>query len=225
VVGDADAESTFKLIEDHYGAWKPGPPRPAVPAEPPQKTEKRVALGWKGATLPMLMMGYHATGFSTTNVDGPALDVLAELMFAERAPLYKKLVITDQTVDMLSGSNDTHVDPDLFTVLARVKKPEQMGSVEAAISAEFARLAKDGVDDKTLAEVRSHVKYAFAAQLATADKAANNAAQIVALTGRLDSINEYFALYDKVTAADVKRVAHQYFQPANRTVVTLKADK
>jgi hypothetical protein len=35
----------------------------------------------------------------------------------------------------------------------------------------------------------------------------------------------YFALYDKVTSADVKRVAQRYFTPSNRTVVTLKAAK
>jgi zinc protease len=223
-VGDVDAEAFWKLIEQHYGAWKGGPPRPVVPVEPPQTKEKRAALGWKGATLPQLLMGFHAPGFSTTNVDLPALDVLAELVFAERAPLYKKLVITEQKVDVLSGSNDSHVDPNLFTVLARVKKADDLPAVEAAIESELKRVAKEGVDDKTLREVLSHVKYGFAAQLATADKTANVAAQFVALTGRLDAINSYFALYDKVTPADVKRVAAQYFTPANRTVVTLKSD-
>ena len=224
IVGDVDTQSTWKLIDDGYGTWSAGPPRPAVPAEPPQSKEKRDTLGWSGATLPLLMMGFHTPGFSTTNVDLPALDVLAELMFAERAPLYKKLVITEQKVETLAGSNDAHVDPNLFTVLARIKKPSDIAAVEQAISDEVARIAREGIDARTLAQVLSHVKYAFAGQLATADKAANVAAQFVALTGHLDSINAYFSLYDRVTAADVQRVAHRYFQPTNRTVVTLKAD-
>jgi zinc protease len=225
VVGDVDPAEAFRSIEQQYGAWKTGPARPAVPAEPPQEKEKRAALGWSGATLPMLMMGYHVPGFSTTNVDMPALDVLAELVFAERAPLYKKLVITEQKVESISGSADAHVDPNLFTVLARVKKPEDLDYVEKAVSADIERVAREGIDGKTLSEVLSHVKYAFAGQLSTADKVANVAAQFVALTGRLDSINAYFALYDKVTPADVQRVARQYFQAKNRTVVTLKAGK
>ena len=45
----------------------------------------------------------------------PTLDVLAELLFAERAPLYKRLVIKEQKVETLSGSADAHVDPNLFT--------------------------------------------------------------------------------------------------------------
>jgi zinc protease len=225
VVGDAEPEAVFKLVEASYGAWKAGGPHPAIPVEPPQKKEQRAALGWPGPTLPMLVEGYHTPGFSTTNVDLPTLDVLAELLFAERAPLYKKLVITEQKVESLSGSNDSHVDPNLFTVMARIKKPADLGYVEKAIHEEMARVAKDGVDDKTLRDVLSHVKYAFAGQLSTADKTAYTASSFLALTGELASINAYFALYDKVTSADVKRVAAAYFQPTNRTVVTLKAGK
>jgi len=222
-VGDVDPDELFALAEKSYGAWQAGGKRPAVPAEPPQRKEKRAEVKWPGPSLPMLLEGFHAPAFSTTNVDLPALDVLAELLFAERAPLYKKLVIKEQKVETLAGSNDPHYDPNLFTVLARVKKPEDLGYVEKAIHDEVARVAREGVDEKTLAEVLSHVKYGFAGQLSTADRAAATAASFVALTGDLASINAYFALYDKVSSADIKRVAAQYFAPANRTVVTLKA--
>jgi zinc protease len=225
VVGDTDPEAVYALVEKEYGGWKAGSKRPSVPAEPPQKKEKRADLKWPGPTLPMLLAGYHVPAFSTTNVDVPALDVLSELLFAERAPLYKRLVIKEQKVETLSGSNDAHVDPNLFAVLARVKKPEDLGYVEKAINDEIARITKEGVDEKTLSEVVSHVKYAFAAQLSTADKAATTAASFVALTGDLASINTYFGQYDKVTPADIKRVAQKYFTAANRTVVTLKAGK
>jgi zinc protease len=225
VVGDADADDVFTLIEKQYGDWKRGGAHPTIPVEPPQKKEQRAQLSWPSPTLPMLVEGYHTPGFSTTNVDLPTLDVLGELLFAERAPLYKKLVIDEQKVESISGSNDAHVDPNLFTVFARIKDPKDLAYVERAIHDEMARLAQAGVDEKTLGEVLSHVKYAFAGQLSTADKTAYTASSFLALTGDLASINAYFALYDKVTSADVKRAAATYFQPTNRTVVTLKAAK
>jgi zinc protease len=225
VVGDADPEKVFRLVEKSYGEWQPGNKHPAVPVEPPQKKEKRAALSWKGATLPLLLEGYHTPAFSTVNVNVPTLDVLSELLFAERAPLYKRLVIKEQKVETLVGSNDPHVDPNLFTVLARIKKPADVEYVEKAIHEEMARIAREGVDEKTLAEVLSHVKYAFAGQLSTADRTATTAASFLALTGDLESINTYFALFDKVTSADVKRVAAAIFTPVNRTVVTMKAEK
>ncbi|HVR63076.1 MAG TPA: insulinase family protein, partial [Polyangia bacterium] len=67
----------------------------------------------------------------------------------------------------------------------------------------------------------SHIQYAFAARLATADRAANTAAEFLALTGRVSSINDSFALLGRVTSDDVRRVARAYFLPANRTVVVL----
>jgi zinc protease len=225
VVGDVDAAAVFPLIEKEYGDWKSGPPRPAVPVEPLQTKERRAAQPWTGPTLSVLMEGFHTPAFSTKNVDLPALDVLSELLFAERAPLYKRLVITDQMVETLSGAADPHVDPNLFTVVARIKKPEDIARVETAIHDEVARIGRQGVDDKTLAEVLSHVKYAFAARLSTADRAADVAASFIALTGSIASINDYFALYDRVTSADVKRVAQTYFTATNRTVVTLTAVK
>ncbi len=89
----------------------------------------------------------------------------------------------------MSGSNDAHVDPNLFTVFARIKKPGDVGYVEKSIHDEMARIAKEGVDDATLRDVLSHVKYAFAGQLSTADKTAYTASSFIALTGQLESIN------------------------------------
>ncbi len=58
VVGDADPETVFKLVE--ASATAPGKraarARPSR-VEPPQKKEKRAELVWKGPTLPMLLDG------------------------------------------------------------------------------------------------------------------------------------------------------------------------
>ena len=44
--------------------------------------------------------------------------------FSESSPLYERLVIEEQSVDLLWASNADHVDPYLFTVMARVKEKE-----------------------------------------------------------------------------------------------------
>jgi len=224
VVGDVEAPEVFSLVEKQYGEWKKGPARPAIPAEPAQSKEKRVALGWKGPTLPILLMGYHAPAFQPKNVDVPALEVLAELLFSERSPLYKRLVLKEQKVEAIEGSFDRHVDPNLFSIYARIKKAADLATVEGAIQQELTRIAKEGVDAKTLAEVSSHTRYGFAGRLNTADNVALVGAEFIGLTGRLSAIDEYFAAFQKVTSADVQRVARSYFVPRNRTIVTLKAD-
>ena len=179
-------------------------------------------MSWKGESLPLLLVGYHAPAFSTNNVDSVALEVLAELVFAERSPLYRRLVLEEQKVEHLDGSCERHVDPNLFTILARVKQGKDIPYVESAIYDEISRVAAQGTTEKTLAEVVAHTRYAFASHLATADKVALVGAEFLALTGKLTTIDETFALLSKVTIADVKRVAAKYFAPNNRTVVVLE---
>ena len=222
VVGDVTAKKVMPLIEANYGAWKAGPIRPAVPAEPPQTHEQRATVPWKGASLPMLLIGFHIPAFSTANTDSVALEVLAELVFAERSPLFRRLVLEEQKVDHIDGSAERHVDPNLFNIVARVKQGKDMATVESAIYDEIARVAAQGTDDKTLAEVVSRTRYAFASHLSTADKVALVGADFLARTGKLTTIDETFALLSQVTVADIKRVAGQYFTPQNRTVVVLK---
>jgi zinc protease len=222
VVGDVTAEKVMPLVEQHYGAWTGGPGRPTVPVEPPQSHEQRATVPWKGESLPILLVGYHAPAFSTGNVDSVALEVLAELVFAERSPLYRRLVLDEQKVEHLDGSCERHVDPNLFTILARVKQGKDIPYVESAIYDEIARVAAQGTTEKTLAEVVAHTRYAFASHLATADKVALVGAEFLALSGKLTTIDETFALLSKVTIADVKRVAAKYFAPQNRTVVVLE---
>ena len=224
VVGDVTGDEVFPLIDKAYGQWAKGPSRPPVPAEPPQTREQRVTVPWKGASLPMLFMGYHAPAFSTQSIDGPALEVLAELLFAERSRLHKQLVLDEQKVETLEGGGGRHVDPNLFLVLARVKQAKDLAYVESTIDKEIASIATKGVDEKTLGEVLSHARYAFAAQLSTPDHVALVGAEFLALAGRLSAIDEYFARLGQVKSADVKRVARTYFTPQNRTVVTLQPE-
>jgi len=221
VVGDVTAAEVLPLIETHYGGWQKGPPHPEVPPEPPQTEEKRARVPWKGASLPMLLLGFHAPAFSTTNLDSAAMEVLAELVFAERSPLFRRLVLDEQKVEHLEGGCERHVDPNLFTVFARVKQAKDVPYVEKTIYEEIARLAAEGVREKTLAEVVSRTRYAFTGQLSTANKVALVGSEFLALTGSLSAIDDTFDLLARVTVADVKRVAAKYFTPQNRTVVVL----
>ena len=228
VLGDVEPEPAFAAIEKEYRGWKAGGERPAVPPEPPQDREKRVEISWPAPTLPMLYIGYHGPAFSTTNVDLPSLDVLSELLTAQRTELYTKLVIVEQKVETLDSSNspaDPHFDPGLFVVSAHLKKAEDLSYVERSITEEIARIGREGIDERTLSEVVAHLKYVPALQLATAVDTARYASRFIGITGDIESINRYFNLYNDVTPADVKRVAQKYFALENRTVVTMRSSK
>jgi zinc protease len=57
--------------------------------------------------------------------------------------------------------------------------------------------------------------------LDNADAVAGKISHYIELTGEPQSVNQVYALYDKVTPDDIIRVAKKYFTQENRTVVNL----
>jgi zinc protease len=221
VVGDVDPKRLVDLARKYYGAWKRGTYRVEIPAEPPQTEEKRVDAEWSNPTQPYLHIGYHGPAFSDTQVDLPALDLVSQLLFSDAAPLYQKLVVEEQEVDLLSGAAADHRDPYLFEIVARVKKPERVGYVESTITAALEDLKTTPIAADRLAKVKSHMKYSFAMRLDTAGSAAGSLAHFIALSGDPESVNRLYATYDRITPDDVRAAARKYFARTGRTVVTL----
>jgi zinc protease len=215
-------EAAFDLAAKHYGAWKRGSFKTAVPSEPPQKAEKRLAVDWPVPTQPYLYAGYHGPAFSATAPDLPALDLASQLLFSESAPLYQRLMVEEQVVDLLSGGAEDHRDPYLFTWVARVKRESDLPRVEAAIAEALEGLKKDLVPKDRLAQVTSHLRYGFAMQCDTPSGAARGLAHYIALTSEPESVNQLYATYEKVTPEQIRDVARKVFVPSGRTIITLR---
>ncbi len=222
VVGDVDPGKVFSLARDQYGPWKRGSHRTQAPVEPPQQGERRLELTWPTPTEPYLYGGYRGPAFSVDASDLAALDLAGQLLFSESAPLYQKLVVDDQIVDLLHGGAEDHRDPYLFTFLARAKKEADVATVEAAITTALEGLTRDPVPAERLAQVQSHFKYGFAMGLDTASGTARSLAHFLALTGEAETVNRLYAMYDRITPEMIRAAARKYFVPSGRTVMTLR---
>ena len=220
-VGDVDPAQLERLAEQYYGAWQPGDYEPLIPVEPPQTRPRSDSVTWPNPTLPFLMLGYHAPAFSDQTIDMPALDVLSQLLFAETAPLYRKLYLEEQVVDALSGGALDSRDGGLFTIIARITDPERIEHVRDAIVAEIDRLKDEPVDAQVLADTKSHMRYQFALGLDNPGGVARTLAHYLQLTGDPETVNRVYRLYDAVTPDDIQHVAATYFPETNRTAVTL----
>ncbi len=225
VVGDFNQDKLVELARKYYGAWKRGTYSLNVPQEPPQKAEKSVNLPWKAKTLPILTIGYHGPAFSVQSNDMPAMDILSELFFGQTSELYRSLVVDQQLVEFVAADNSDHRDPYLFTIYSRIKDPANIEKVRAAIYAAIDEAQTKPVSAERLASVKSHMKYAFAMGLNNANNIAGSIAHYIELTGDPESVNQVYALYDKLTADDVMAAAKKYFTPTNRTTVLLTQEE
>jgi zinc protease len=224
VVGDVTPGQVNQLAEKYFGEWKRGDYESVVPVEPEQ-TETRYVHLQNGSIPPYFSMSYKGPAFSDSKIDMPALDVLSSIVFSNTSDLYKKLVIEEQKVRSLGGGAGDSRDPGLFTIYVSMVDKADMPYVMEEIEKAIAKMKAEDVDAALLARTKSNLKYSFAMGIDTPDAIARSLSHYIQLTGDPESINRLYALYDKVTADDLKMVANKYFVPERLTIATISDDE
>jgi len=223
VAGDVDPKRVRALIDERWGAWKRGSFKASVPAEPPQTTPRTAHVDWQTETLPWIAVAYHGPAWSGATEETAALDAISRLGFDQTSPLYQKLVIDEQKVDLMYAGPPTNLDPELFGVIARVKKASDLPAIQQQIIETTEAFATKPVDAKQLEQLKDHLRYEFALQLDNSESIASTVAQYVALRRTPEAINRYYDAYARLTPADIQKAARKYLLPNNRTTVTLSS--
>ena len=130
-------------------------------------------------------------------------------------------MVDRQLVDFIDGGAEFHRDPYLFTVIARARSDEAVTEVETAVEDALEKLKTEPVDAERLERIKDHLRYQFALQLDSAPSVAVTVAEFLNLTGDPQTINRLYEEYQKVTPADIQRVAKQVFVDTNETEVEL----
>jgi zinc protease len=224
VAGDLDHAGLLRLARSAYGGWERGKASVSIPEEPPQTSPRSAELKWPLPTLPILYFGYHIPAADLSSPDTPALDALAQSVFGETSPLYRALVLDEQKVVLLQADAEPRRDPGLFTVVARVRDPKDLDEVRKRIETALAQAGREPLSERRLRAVKSHLWYAYANALDSADAVALAVGRSIAVTGRPDAMNELYAAYEELTAEDLQRAAARHLVPTNQTLVTLRSE-
>jgi zinc protease len=225
ITGDFVSDKALSLLKKYYSAWKRGDYKAQVPTEAEQQAEKRDKIDYPGDTLPMIAIGYKAPAYAPQDRDYAALTLLASLAFGETSPLYQRLVLKEQKLDLLAPDYEPHRDPYLFNIYARLKKQEDLAAVEQAISQTITDIQNKPPDPKQLADLKSNLKYGFLMGLDTSRNTATVLSPILAHTRGIPAVEQTFQTYETVTAEDIQKVAKKYLQNQKQTVVTLVGAK
>ncbi|MBI5278535.1 MAG: insulinase family protein [Burkholderiales bacterium] len=229
VVGDVDPQQVKRLAEKHYGplAARPLPERkPRV--EPAQAGIRRVefkapaeqaylALAFK---VPQLV----SLEASPTNDDALALTVLASVLDGYPGARLERALTqgADRVADSVGASNGLWGrGPQLFTLDAIPAPGKTPAQVEAALRAEVARVAREGVTEAELTRVKTRW---IASEVYKLDSIMNQGRELGGawLLGMpLDASERLIQRLRGVTAQQVQAVAGKYFGDDQLTVATL----
>ena len=221
IVGDIDPKDVMTLIEQTFGKIPASPPQPQlVTVEPPQRGERRVEVEFDAE--PSMVIGFHKPALGHS--DDYIFDVIdAVLSDGLTSRLYTSLVREKRiAASVSSDSNYPGVRaPNLFVIGATPLAPHTTAEVEAAIYAELERIKTEPISPKEMEKVLNNLD----ADLVRALRSNGGLASQLALYQTVAGDWRYaLKARDKiatVTAADVQRVASEYFTKSNRTVATL----
>ena len=221
IAGDVDPKKTIALVEKYWAKWQRGSYKAEVPVEPAPRGAIYKHVPWTSPTLPFVSVAFRAPAFSDTVKDQAALSTLLSLSFGKTSPLYKRLVQDEQKVDQLFDYSPNRVDPNLATIAARVKKPEDAVYVRDAIMQTVARLRTTPVSARELADAKSAQKYGLVRSLDNTEQIASTLASYVHFNRSYGTLNRYYRLVDSLTPADLQAAARKYLTDDGMIVTTL----
>ena len=222
IAGDIDPEVTLALVRQHWSGWESGAGDVAqIPQELDPSALEAVHVEWPTPTLPWVTVGFHGPAFSSTTTDFAALDLLFDLAFGETSELYQDLVEDRQLVDQLVPWASGHQDPGLFTVLARVKHPEDCLAVRDRIITAVRETRASLFERSRLDDAKSNARYSFAQTLDNSESIAGTLARFVRYERRYETLNELYRTYSSLTPEDLQRVALRYLGQERMVLATL----
>lgn len=221
VVGDIDSKTAIPIVEKYFGAIPAGPPPPpVVTREPPQEGERRVAVRFDAQ--PQLVLLYHKP--NAPHPDDYVFDVINGLLTGGRTSrLYTSLVKNKRIAASVRsyGANPGSRYPNLFTIEALPLAPHTAEEVDAAILEELERLKNEPVPEEELQKVKNNAQADSIYGLNSNLNLAMQLASDETVVGDWRYSLRWSGIVQKVTAADVMRVAKQYLNRSNRTVGVL----
>jgi len=215
-VGDFDGDQVLKLISEAFTGIKNGPkPPPLTDLEPPQDGTRRVELR-HAANLPAFEEAYHVPNI--VSPDAYALEVASEILSdGQSSRLYKKLVVEKQmVVDIGAGYDMTSFSPGLFVVSAQMRPGIKAADTQVEVEKELAAMR----DAPVAAEELQKAKNLEQAQFVYGQDSVMREAEMLGIyemLGDYRNVDKYLDGIDKVTAADVQRVAKTYLVATNMT--------
>lgn len=215
VAGKFDPTKTLKLINEKFGII-PRPERvltPTFTAEPTQDGEREVILRRVG-DVQQVGMAYHIP--SGLHPDFIACDVLVDLLTdAPSGRLYKALIDTKKASSQF-GYTFQLKEPGLVYFGAEVLKTKSVDSVKNIMIETIEQFAKKAPTQEEVDRIKTK-------GIKNIELLLNNAQRVGVGLSEYIAQGDWRLLFhtrnqlEKVTAADVQRVAAKYFQSANRT--------
>jgi len=222
LVGDLDPDQVMPIVERYFGEI-PTKPKPTelTTVEPPQNSVREVKLN--DPAQPFYVEGYHRPSY--LDPDDAVYDAITDILSNGRTSRMYRALVRDQKIAAAAagfsgfpGTKYAH----LFAFYGVPLPGHTNQEIQKAIQDEIVKLKTQDVTDEELQMFKTRTKADLIRGLASNEGLAQQLAIYQTRYGDWRELFRYLDKVDKVTKADIRRVANKVFQDDNRTIGTIE---
>ena len=217
LAGDLDPAKVMPIVEEYFGRLQAAPkPEEVTTTEPAQNSLRQVNM--QDPSQPFYIEGYHRPNY--LDQDDAVYDAIADIMSNGRVSRLYRSLVRDQKIAAyaagfsgLPGTKYAH----LFAFYGIPLPGHTNDELRKGIHEQIEKLKTTDVTDEELAMFKTRSKADLIRSLASNEGLAQALATYQTRYGDWRELFHYLDRVDKVSKADVRRVANQVFQESNRT--------
>lgn len=219
VVGDVRRDQVMRELSARLGRWSAPPaPPPRVPLAPGASAVQARTVS-RELTQAALVLGRPAV-----RRDHPDYYPLLVASYILGGGSASRLYTTVREEAGLAYSVGSQTAPGRYGaafVVSLQTRAERLSDALARVKTELARMTREPVSDQELALAKAYLIGSFPLRMDTSAQLASLLVAVEELGLGLDYPDRFKAEVEKVTAADIQRVARTYLDPATFSTVTV----
>lgn len=226
IVGNFETEATLQKVREIYGSIA-APPKPKVlitaeaqqqkPKPPvPMSTKEPIRLKEPGS-VPFLQAVYP----DLPNVDGAdvaAIDVMDSILTAGRSSRFYQALVETGLASSVSGNSSTQIGTGWYFISATPTAGKSLEALDRLILAEIEKIQTQPVTAKELERAKTSMRASYILGNRDINSQAIQIGYNQTVAKDYSYSDRYLQAVEKVTVADIRRVAKQYLQKERRVV-------
>ncbi len=221
IIGDVNTQKALELVKEKFN--KPVDLN-TKKHEHKYKLDKKPSAQIENKTDMNVETGYILIGFKgchpITNKDSYALDVLSTILGdGKSSRLYKNIKEQKQLVHSISAYHSSMKDDSIFYISANYIT-EDIQRLKSAIFDEVKKLYENEITEEEIKKAKNIIERDTFYSRESVSNIAGSIGYTVTLTNDTSYYKNYLDNINKVTAADLKRVAKEYLD-SNSAVISI----
>ncbi len=213
-----------QLAERYFGWIGRGTDPPRITVREPKSLEGReVEILEDNAPAPLVGLVFHIPELASP--DSAPVDCLLSILVGDDSSRLYRLLVAEKQLAIRTIQISNSMEQDGLAGIAAIVPPlvGKPDEVLNLIRQELKRLADEPVTERELTKAKNQEEKTLVASLLTVEGKARLLGTAAVLEGDLDRPNRRLAEIRALTAADLQRVAREYFNPQTALTFRVKA--